>query len=186
MRARVAGLMLLAVTASAIAQGPVVKPEWAAAHDLKVRKGKETDWEKALKVGVELFKDPAVDSVVGYTRYRIEGDSPNAHWYYLASCLGMYINWAIWTYAGIYIGTRFEGIGEWGLEFAMVVTFIGIVMPALRSSPYWLAAITAGLVAVLANDLPYKLGLMLGAVCGIVLGLGLQEWQRRAKTVEAE
>ena len=67
MRARVAGLMLLAVTASAIAQGPVVKPEWAAAHDLKVRKGKETDWEKALKVGVELFKDPAVDSVVAIT-----------------------------------------------------------------------------------------------------------------------
>ena len=119
-------------------------------------------------------------------RYRVEGGSPNAHWYYLASCLGMYINWAIWTYVGIYIGTRFEDIGNWGLEFAMVVTFIGIVMPALRSSPYWLAAITAGLVAVLANDLPYKLGLMLGAVCGIVLGLGLQEWQRRAKTVEAE
>lgn len=67
MRARFAVLMLLAAgAASAIAQ-PVVKPEWAAAHDLKVRKGKETDWDKALKVGVELFKDPAADSVVAIT-----------------------------------------------------------------------------------------------------------------------
>lgn len=68
MRARFAVLFVLAVGVStALAQPPVVKPEWAAAHDLKVRKGKETDWDKALKVGVELFKDPAVDSVVAVT-----------------------------------------------------------------------------------------------------------------------
>ncbi len=68
MRARFAVLFVLALgTPVAVAQGPVVKPEWAAAHDLKVRKGKETDWEKALKVGVELFKDPAADSVVAVT-----------------------------------------------------------------------------------------------------------------------
>ena len=40
------------------------KPEWSAAHDLKVRKGKETDWDKASKIGVELFKDNSVPSVV--------------------------------------------------------------------------------------------------------------------------
>ena len=68
MRARLAVLTVMAAAATtALAQGPVVKPEWAAAHDLKVRKGKETDWEKALKVGVELFKDPAADSVVAIT-----------------------------------------------------------------------------------------------------------------------
>lgn len=119
-------------------------------------------------------------------RYRLEGGGANAHWYYLASCLGMYLNWAFWTYIGIVVGTQFEDIGEWGLEFAMVVTFIGIVMPALRSRPYWLAAIIAGTIATLANDLPYKLGLMLGALAGIAAGLALQEWQRRRKLAEAE
>jgi hypothetical protein len=68
MRARYAVLFVVAACATtALAQGPVVKPEWVAAHDLKVRKGKETDWEKAQKVGVELFKDPAADSVVAVT-----------------------------------------------------------------------------------------------------------------------
>ena len=72
MRARYA--VLLGLTAAAVAAVPApaqpaapAKPEWAAAHDLKVRKGKDTDWEKAIKVGVELFKDPAADAVVALT-----------------------------------------------------------------------------------------------------------------------
>lgn len=112
-------------------------------------------------------------------RYREEGGGKHAHWYYLASCLGMYINWQFWTYIGIVLGTKFPEIRSWGLEFAMVVTFIGIVMPALRSRPFWIAAIVAGLVATLANGLPYKLGLMLGGLAGILAGLALQEWSRR-------
>lgn len=67
MRSRLAVLTVMAAAATtALAQGPV-KPEWAAAHDVKVRKGKETDWDKALKVGVEHFKDPAADSAVTIT-----------------------------------------------------------------------------------------------------------------------
>lgn len=112
-------------------------------------------------------------------RYREEGGGPHAHWYYLASCLGMYLNWQFWTYIGIVLGTEFPQVKNWGLEFAMIVTFTGIVMPALRSSPFWLAAIVAGIVAALGNALPYKLGLMLGALAGIVAGLAAQEWRRR-------
>lgn len=111
--------------------------------------------------------------------YRVEGGSPRAHWFYLASCLGMYLNWQFWTYIGIVLGTEFPQIKSWGLEFAMVVTFIGIVMPALRSSPFWAAAAVAGLVATLANALPYKLGLMLGGLAGILAGLAVQELKRR-------
>jgi len=112
-------------------------------------------------------------------RYRVEGGGLHAHWFYLASCLGMYLNWQFWTYIGIVLGTEFPAVKTWGLEFAMVVTFIGIVMPALRSRPFWVAAIVAGLVATLANGLPYKLGLMLGGLSGIMAGLILQEWARR-------
>jgi hypothetical protein len=73
---RVRNAVSLGLTAAAVAwfAAPVVaqppaaaKPEWAAAHDLKVRKGKETEWNKALKVGVEVFKDPAANSVVAIT-----------------------------------------------------------------------------------------------------------------------
>jgi 4-azaleucine resistance transporter AzlC len=104
-------------------------------------------------------------------RYRTQGGGPNAHWYYIGSCIGMYVNWQWWTLVGVTVGREFPDVNNWGLSFAMVVTFIGIVVPLLASAPYWAAAATAGLVAVLANPLPYKLGLMLGALTGIVVGV---------------
>jgi predicted branched-subunit amino acid permease len=101
---------------------------------------------------------------------RPRGGEPNAHWYYIASCIAMYMNWQCWTFVGITVGQEFPDINNWGLEFAMVVTFIGIVVPLLTSVPNWAAAVTAGLVAVIANPLPYKLGLMVAALAGIAVG----------------
>ena len=105
-------------------------------------------------------------------RYR-RSRGGNAHWYYLSSCINMYLNWAFWTAFGIAMGQRFPEIQNWGLEFAMVATFIGIIVPQLTSAPYIVAAITAAVVAVAANPLPYKMGLMLGGLAGIAVGLAL-------------
>jgi 4-azaleucine resistance transporter AzlC len=106
-------------------------------------------------------------------RYRMQGGGTNAHWYYIASCAGMYLNWQFWTFIGITVGQNYRQVQNWGLEFAMVVTFIGIVVPLLTAMPYLAAALTAGAVAVIANPLPYKLGLMLAALAGIVVGVAL-------------
>jgi 4-azaleucine resistance transporter AzlC len=111
-------------------------------------------------------------------RYRTQGGGRNAHWYYAGSCVGMYVNWQFWTAMGIVASERFDQLQNWGLEFAMVVSFIGIVMPLLNTRPYWVATIVAGVVSVLANPLPYKLGLMLGALAGIAVGLALDLKQR--------
>jgi 4-azaleucine resistance transporter AzlC len=118
-------------------------------------------------------------------RYRTQGGGQNAHWYYLASCFGMYVNWQTWTFLGITIGQRFPEVQNWGLEFAMVVTFIGIVVPLLTSMPYVAAAVVAGVVAAFANPLPYKLGLMLAALAGIVVGVVL-DIRKRGLTLTTE
>jgi 4-azaleucine resistance transporter AzlC len=118
-------------------------------------------------------------------RYRSQGGARNAHWYYLASCAGMYANWQCWTFLGITVGQNYPQVQEWGLEFAMVVTFIGIVVPLLTSMPYVAAALTAGLVAVIANPLPYKLGLMLASLAGIVVGVVL-DIRKRGLNAPAE
>ncbi len=62
----------------------------------------------------------------------------------------------------------------WSLDFALAVTFIGIVVPALRDRPHVAAAVSAGLVAVLAFGWPYKLGLMAAAMTGILAGVALE------------
>jgi hypothetical protein len=49
-----------------------------------------------------------------------------------------------------------------------------MVMPALKKFPMVAAAVSAGLVALLANSLPFKLGLILAALTGIVVGTVLE------------
>ena len=61
----------------------------------------------------------------------------------------------------------------WSLDFALAVTFIGIVVPTLRDRPHVGAALAAALVAVLTFAWPYKLGLMAAALVGILVGVTL-------------
>ncbi len=101
--------------------------------------------------------------------------------YYLGSAMAMYCNWQFWTIVGILIGRSVPGIANWGLEFAMVATFVGIVVPLLKSRAQVAAALSAGAVALLANGLPYKLGLMAAAFAGIVAGMSVASMESPKK-----
>lgn len=93
------------------------------------------------------------------------------HWYFLGSNLAMYLTWFVCTVAGVVLGHALPGMAGWGLDFAMVATFIGIVVPMLRTRPMLVAALVSAVVAVAANPLPYKLGLMLAALLGVTAGI---------------
>jgi len=47
--------------------------------------------------------------------------------YWLGSSLAMYLNWQIWTLAGVLLGQIVPGLATMGLDFAMVATFAAIV-----------------------------------------------------------
>lgn len=104
-------------------------------------------------------------------RYRKADASPFKHWYYLGSCLSMYLNWVFWTLAGVMLGRSMPRLEHMGLEFAMAATFTGIVVPLLRNRPMLAAALAAAAVALAAHGLPYKLGLMLAALAGVATGV---------------
>lgn len=106
-------------------------------------------------------------------RYLTRDDVEHAHWFYLGSWLAMYGNWVLCTGLGIALGELFPDMTGWGLDFAMSVTFIGMVVPYLKSRPMWAAVIVAGFVAIATISLPHKLGLMVAAICGIAVGLSL-------------
>ncbi|WP_192983098.1 AzlC family ABC transporter permease [Pseudomonas sp. EggHat1] len=105
------------------------------------------------------------------------------HWYFLGAALAMYCNWQLCTLAGVLFGQAVPNIGEWGLDFAMLATFIGIVVPMLRNQPQVAAALVAAGVALACHELPYKLGLMAAAASGIVVGVWLE---RRKPMLEEE
>ena len=104
-------------------------------------------------------------------RYARDDGSPHKHWYHLGSSVAMYLNWQLCTVIGIVAGTQLQGMADWGLEFAMVVTFIGIVIPLLKNVPMVLCAVVAGAVSFLLRDWPNQVGLMLGALAGIGIAM---------------
>lgn len=112
-------------------------------------------------------------------RYARGDESPYKHWYHLGSSVAMYSNWLLCTAIGMVAGTQLQGMANWGLEFAMVVTFIGIVVPLLRNVPMILCAVVAGAVSLLLREWPNQLGLMLGALAGIAVAMLAQVAGRR-------
>lgn len=107
---------------------------------------------------------------VTISHYARSDESPYKHWFYLGSAVLMYTNWQLCTLIGIVAGQAIPDATEWGLDFAMSVTFIGIVVPLIRNRPMLVAALVAGVTAVLFNDLDNKLGLMIASLLGIAAG----------------
>jgi len=107
--------------------------------------------------------------------------APLGHWYFLGSGLAMYANWQAWTLVGLLFGAVFPQLQSLGLDYAMVATFIAIVVPQLTRLPHFSAALAAGIFAYLLKDLPYKLGLMSAVLIGVATGLALARWQARAQ-----
>lgn len=110
--------------------------------------------------------------------------APLTHWYFLGSGLAMYGNFQVWTLAGLLFGAAFPQLASWGLDFAMVATFIAIVVPQLVTAPRLAAAVTAGTLAYLWRALPYQLGLLAAVLAGVLVGLTLARHQARRRLRE--
>jgi len=118
-----------------------------------------------------LLTDETFAVVESY--YRKHPHAPLGHWYFLGSGLAMYANWQFWTVVGLLFGAVFPQLQTLGLDFAMVVTFITIVVPQLARVPHLAAALAAGSTAYALKDLPFKLGLMAAVVVGVAVGVCL-------------
>jgi predicted branched-subunit amino acid permease len=85
----------------------------------------------------------------------------------------MYLNWQLWTLAGLLFGAAFPGLQALGLDFAMVATFIAIVVPQLVAVRFIGAAFTAGVLSFAWQAWPYKLGLLAAVLAGVAVGMAL-------------
>lgn len=105
---------------------------------------------------------------VAIARYNQADSSPHKHWYGLGASVLMYGNWLLCTGLGITLGQQIPT--NLGLDFAMSVTFIGMVIPYVVTRPMGVAVSVAGSVALLAHGLPHQLGLMVASLVGILAG----------------
>jgi len=126
-----------------------------------------TRWKTLLSY---LLTDEAyAPSIVQFEK---EGVTPFGHWFLLGAGLALWTNWQISTALGIFLGAAIPE--SWSLDFALPLTFIAMVVPVLKNRPAIAAASSAGVVALVAYSLPYKLGLILAALVGIAVGTLLE------------
>jgi len=89
--------------------------------------------------------------------------------YTLGVAFFMYVVWQVSTLVGALAGQTLPR--AWSLDFAVTLTFIALGAPAVKDRPTLAAACAGGLAATLAAGLPFKLGLLVGAITGIGVGL---------------
>jgi predicted branched-subunit amino acid permease len=104
------------------------------------------------------------DQAYALTVYR-EGD---VKWYYVGAAAGLWVTWQTTTVLGVVVGARVPD--SWQLTFAVPLTFLALVVPAVEERPGVAAAGVAAVVSVAAVSLPYNLGLLSGAVAGVAAG----------------
>ncbi|QGZ39863.1 AzlC family ABC transporter permease [Pseudoduganella flava] len=88
----------------------------------------------------------------------------------------LYPNWAAWeigSLIGVFLGNVVPT--EWGLGFAGTLAIICVLVPMVNSRPALWGVLVAGVVSVLAADLPYKLGLLAGVVVGMLTAMAIEE-----------
>lgn len=108
---------------------------------------------------------------VAFNRVSQEVQPTHFDQYFLGSGALMYCNWVFCTWLGIFAGNQFPALTSFGLDIAMVVAFIGIVVPHLKMPSHWLCAITAALSGTLTYNWPNQSGLLFSAMIAIFAGV---------------
>lgn len=107
------------------------------------------------------------------------GDRSQRHWRFIGSGLTLYVSWQGAVAAGVLAGAAVPA--SWSLDFAVVLSFIALLVPAVRSRSDLAAAIVAGAVALVVAGLPYRLSLVVASIAGIGAGMCLELAKERRK-----
>jgi len=106
---------------------------------------------------------------VSIIHYQRDVELTYKHFFMLGAGLALWTTWQISTGVGIFLGAQIPS--AWGLDFALPLTFIALVVPGLKDRPGVITAVVASLAALLFFGLPFKLGLLAAAFVAIAAGL---------------
>jgi predicted branched-subunit amino acid permease len=90
-----------------------------------------------------------------------------------------WIAWQVGSLIGIFLGSAVPA--EWQLGFAGTLAILCIMVPLIINSAALCGVAVAGITAVAANGLPYKLGLLAAVVVGMVSAMVFQETLEKRK-----
>ena len=111
-------------------------------------------------------------------RYAEPGDRRHKHWFFMGASMTLFWTWQLAVVAGVLAGAGVPA--SWSLDFVVVLTFIALLVPVVRTRADFAAAIVAATVALASSGMPYRLSLVAGSIAGIGVGLVLdrRHWRR--------
>lgn len=100
----------------------------------------------------------------------LQTDRPPAEFrrYYLTVGLFFYLNWQWATALGLVVGPVVPD--SWQLGFAPPIMFLGIVLVSVAKRAHAAAVVVGGLVGLATAGLQDRLGILIGAIAGVVAG----------------
>ena len=118
-----------------------------------------------------LIAYPLIDLTYTFADVRFADTDPeelHRGWYYA----GLGIPWvgvyAAATLVGAVVGRGIDQSLQ--LQFMIPLVFISLLVSQVRTRPGVVAAVVAGVIAVLATGIPFNLGLLLAGVVGAIVG----------------
>jgi predicted branched-subunit amino acid permease len=128
-------------------------------------------WPTRIGIGY-LLTDQAY--LVTAHRFPSPGDHRGFVPFYFGGALTLWVTWQLTTTTGMILGAAVPA--SWSLGFAIPLTFLALLVLAVKTPPGLVAAAVGGAVALAAVGLPYSLGLPLGAAAGVVAGMVSERW----------
>ena len=115
---------------------------------------------------------------VTIARYNQGVASSNKHWFFLGTGLTMWSAWQVSTIAGVFLGAVIPR--NLPLDFTITLTFIALLVPMLKDRASVTVSVAAGIIALCAIGLPFKLNLILAALAAVSIGLAV-DWSKRVR-----
>jgi len=132
-------------------------------------------WQRALMAYFLVDQTFAV----GLARYETEPDMPlhRKVAYFFGVVTPICPMWYAMTLTGALVGQRIPP--EYALDFAVPITFLALVAPALRTFAHVAAAGVSVALGLALAFIPYNGGLLIAALGGMMTGAQVELWMQR-------
>ena len=108
------------------------------------------------------------DEAFAVSFQEFENKNKFAHYHLLGGGLTLWVFWQISTVIGVFLGANIPP--HLNLEFAIPLTFIAVILPTLKSLAQISTAVTASIIAIFSQDLPYGLWIIVASISGMFVG----------------
>jgi len=124
-----------------------------------------------------------IDQVFALSMQHAEDEPDYFRRYYMVTASIFFIGWQFVTILGMAFGSFVPE--SWQLGYAPAVMFTGLVIFGLADRPGVVAAVVGAMVCFATIGLPNRVGLLIGAMCGVAAGYAAETIAERRTVAEA-